>query len=88
MKILTTKHKQAFQDIHSSIETFVNEFNYYFYDQIFQKFTDNIQKLMDEKYAKYIQICKQYNSQIKEMEFLMSGGKPKINFLFFSFNFL
>lgn len=53
----------------------MNEFNYYFYDHIFQKFTDNIQRLMDEKYTKYIEICKQYNSQIKEMEFLMSGGK-------------
>jgi len=29
---------------------------------------------MDEKYTKYIEICKQYNSQIKEMEFLMNGG--------------
>lgn len=32
---------------------------------------------MEEKYVKYIEICKQYNSQIKEMEFLMNGGKNK-----------
>jgi hypothetical protein len=34
---------------------------------------------MDEKYIKYIEICKGYNSQIKEMEFLINGGNLLIN---------
>merc|ERR1712151_621609 len=72
-KNLSTRHKQTFQDIHINIENFVNDFNSHFYEHIFQKFTENIQKIMDEKYSKYIEICKQYNSQIKEMEFLING---------------
>lgn len=29
---------------------------------------------MDEKHNKYIEICKIYHRQIKEMEFLMTGA--------------
>lgn len=30
---------------------------------------------MDEKYQKYVEVAKNYQSQIKEMEFIINGGK-------------
>jgi hypothetical protein len=30
---------------------------------------------MDEKYQRYIEVSKNYHGQIKEMEFLITGGK-------------
>jgi hypothetical protein len=41
---------------------------------MFQRFTDNINKLLDEKFNKYIEISKNYQGQIKEMEFIITGG--------------
>jgi len=34
---------------------------------------------MDEKYQKYVEVSKNYQSQIKEMEFLIHGGKIIVN---------
>jgi len=72
-KHIGPKQKQVFGDIKINLEQFVNEFNFYFYEHVFQRFTEHIQKLMDEKYLKYIEISKNYHGQIKEMEFLMTG---------------
>ena len=67
-----------FVEIRETLEQFVGEFNYFFYEHVFQRFTEHIQKLMDEKYLKYTEISKNYHSQIKEMEFLITGGNLNI----------
>jgi hypothetical protein len=72
-KHIGPKHKQAFAEIKSQLDMFVGEFNFYFYEHVFQRFTEHVQRLMDEKYTKYIEISKNYHGQIKEMEFLMTG---------------
>jgi len=72
-KHIGPKQKQVFGDIKGTLDQFVNEFNFYFYEHVFQRFTEHIQKLMDEKYLKYIEISKNYHGQIKEMEFLLTG---------------
>jgi len=72
-KHIGPKQKQVFGDIKGTLDQFVNEFNFYFYEHVFQRFTEHIQKLMDEKYTKYIEISKNYHGQIKEMEFLLTG---------------
>ena len=83
-KHIGPKHKQIFLEIRETLDQYVNEFNIYFYENVFQRFSEHVQKLMDEKYTKYIEISKNYHSQIKEMEFLISGGK---NFKRNIFNF-
>ena len=60
-----------------STENFLTGFNGYFHENVFQKFTEHVEKLMDEKYKKYLEISKNYNTQIKEMEFLANSGKKK-----------
>lgn len=82
-KHIGPKQKQTFIEIKQTLDQFVNEFNFYFYEYVFQRFTEHIQKLMDEKYVKYIEISKNYHSQIKEMEFLITGGKKKKSFDYF-----
>jgi len=73
-KVLGPKHKQMFNEIKETIESFICEFNQYFYEHLFQKFIEQIQKITDEKYQKYIEISKNYHSQIKEMEFLINSS--------------
>jgi len=72
-KVLGPKHKQMFHDIKETIEYFISDFNQYFYEHLFQKFIEQIQKITDEKYLKYIEISKNYHSQIKEVEFLINS---------------
>jgi hypothetical protein len=64
-----------FGEIRDTLDQFNDEFNFFFYEHVFLRFTEHIQKLMDEKYNKYTEVSKNYHSQIKEMEFLITGGK-------------
>jgi hypothetical protein len=63
-----------FGEIKETLEQFVDEFNFFFYEHVYKRFTEHIQKLMDEKYIKYTEISRNYQGQIKEMEFLITGG--------------
>lgn len=73
-KIIGTKNKKMIVGIKYSTENFLTGFNGYFHQNVFQRFTEHIEKLMDEKYKKYLEISKNYNTQIKEMEFLANSG--------------
>jgi len=72
-----------FAEIRDTLDQFNDEFNFFFYEHVFQRFTEHIQKLMDEKYHKYTEVSKNYHSQIKEMEFLITGGKGIGNYLIY-----
>jgi hypothetical protein len=72
--LILNKHRIAFSEIRNTMENFCDEFNIHFYEQIFKRFTEKLQNLMDEKYTKYIEVSKNYHTQIKEMEFLITGG--------------
>jgi hypothetical protein len=66
-------------EIRKTLEMFVNEYNVYFYQHLFQRFTEHIHKLVEEKYSKYIEVLNNYQGQIKEMEFIINGGKKCVN---------
>jgi hypothetical protein len=62
-------------EIRKTLEQFVNEYNVYFYQHLFQRFIEHIHKLVEEKYTKYTEVLNNYQGQIKEMEFIINGGK-------------
>jgi len=64
------KNKKMLESINSNVNQFLNEFNEYFHQNVFQKFTGKIESLLEEKYKKFMEVSKNYNNQIKEMEFL------------------
>lgn len=78
-KIRTSKQKQIFNDLQDITEGFLSEFNFYFYEEIFQSVVNEIEKRLKVKQQKSLEISKNYNSQIKEMEFLLSSGKKSFN---------
>lgn len=69
-----SKQKQLLGDLKSIMDGFLGDFNYYFFDEIFTIVVDEIQRLLEEKNAKSLEISKSYNNQIKEYEFLISTG--------------
>jgi hypothetical protein len=69
---LLSKHKNLFDEIDLNLENYNKEFNAYFYQSVFQRFSETIDRLMNEQFKKYTETCRIYQNQIKEMEFLMN----------------
>lgn len=67
----SSKHKILVNSISNSVNNFIEDFNFLFYDQIFQKFFREISQLNEEKYRRSFEISLKYNSQISEMELMM-----------------
>lgn len=69
---LLSKHKNLFDEIDLNLENYNKDFNSYFYQSVFQRFSETIDRLMNEQFRKYTETCRIYQNQIKEMEFLMN----------------
>lgn len=67
------KNTKIVEQIKNKVNDFLSEFNNYFSKNIFNKYTNHIENLMNEKYKKHLEICNYYDNQIKEMEFLLVG---------------
>lgn len=51
----------------------MDDFNLHVYENVFSIYFDKIQLINEEKYQRYFEVSNNYNLQIKEMEFLLSG---------------
>jgi len=69
----TLKNTRIVEEIKNKVNDFLSEFNNYFNENVFNKYTSHIENLMNEKYKKHLEICNYYDNQIKEMEFLLVG---------------
>lgn len=65
------KHKILVNHISNSITSFLEDFKFMFYEQVFEKFYKEINDLNEEKYIKKFEIMQKYQSQIAEMELMM-----------------
>jgi len=75
LKSRGAKHGRIFSDLKKNMDNFLTDFNYYFFEEIFQTVVLDIEKILEEKHKKILDISKNYNDNIKEYEFLMSSGK-------------
>ena len=64
------KFQNTYLRINNKINQYIDDFNTFFYKDIFENFFLKLKRLVDEKYKKYIEISSLYHSQIKEFEFL------------------
>ena len=67
------KNNKIVCEIKEKINNFLTDFNNYFNDNIFNKYTLHMENLINEKYKKHLEICNYYDGQIKEMELLLEG---------------
>ncbi len=74
-KLRGTKQMRIFSDLKKNMENFLTDYNYYFFEEIFQTVVLDIEKILEEKHKYILDISKNYNDQIKEYEFLMTSGK-------------
>lgn len=73
------KHKQILGNITSSVNNFLEDFMFLFYDQIFQKFLKELQMINDEKFQRKFSIFESFQNQISEMEMLMKDENEHSN---------
>ena len=64
------KFQNSYLKINNKINQYIQDFNTFFYKDIFENFFLKLKRLVDEKYNKYIEISTTYHSQIKEFEYL------------------
>ncbi len=64
------KFQNTYLRINNKINQYIDDFNTFFYKDIFENFFLKLKRLVDEKYNKYIEISTTYHSQIKEFEYL------------------
>ena len=57
----------------------MNDFNQYFYKDIFEQFSSGLKEIYDMKYKKYIEIRNDYHNQIKENEYLLENDETLTN---------
>jgi hypothetical protein len=74
----TRKSKDMFAGVKVTMEKFLDSFNSYFYDEIYQTITQGMEAILEDKNKKNLEIAKNYNDQIKEMEFLINSGNLKL----------
>lgn len=74
-KLRSTKQMRIFSDLKKNMDNFLTDFNYYFFEEVFQSVVVDIEKNLEEKHKHILDISKNYNDQVKEYEFLMTSGK-------------
>ena len=67
-KNIGPKQQKGFIDIRNTMDSYVNNFNKSFYEDVFVKFCKQVKKLVDAKFNKYIEITHMYQEQIKEIK--------------------
>lgn len=78
-RLRSTKQMRIFSDLKKNMDNFLTDFNYYFFEEVFQTVVLDIEKILEEKHKHILDISKNYNDQIKEYEFLMTSGKKYDN---------
>ena len=68
---IPAKFQGAYMDVETIIGEYMNDFNHFFYKEIFEQFSSGLKELYEQKYKKYIEIRNEYHNQIKENEYLL-----------------
>ena len=69
------KFQSTYFQVEKLILQYMEEFNNFFFKEIFEQFVSNLKEIYDNKYKKYIEISLEYHHQIKENEHLLENHK-------------
>ena len=67
------KFQLTYSQIEKLIMQYMDQFNNYFFKEIFEQFASNLKEIYDNKYKKYIEVSLEYHDQIKENEHLLEN---------------
>ena len=72
---IPAKFQSAYYQVESLMNEYMNDFNEFYYKEIFEQFSSQLRELYELKYKKYIEIRNEYHTQIKENEYLLDNDE-------------
>ena len=72
---IPAKFQSAYYQVESLMNEYMNDFNEFYYKEIFEHFSSQLRELYELKYKKYIEIRNEYHTQIKENEYLLDNDE-------------
>ena len=72
---IPAKFQSTYYQVESLINEYMNDFNEFYYKEIFEQFSSQLRELYELKYKKYIEIRNEYHTQIKENEYLLDNDE-------------
>ena len=71
---IPVKFQSTYYQVESIMQLYMDEFNNFYYKDIFEQFASNLTEIYDNKYKKYIEISIEYHNQIKENEHILENN--------------
>ena len=65
------KFQSTYYQVESVMQSYMDEFNNFYYKSIFDQFSSSLKEIYDNKYKQYIEISVEYHNQIKEKEHIL-----------------
>ena len=72
---IPAKFQSTSVQVESLMNEYMNDFNEFYYKEIFEHFSSQLRELYELKYKKYIEIRNEYHTQIKENEYLLDNDE-------------
>ena len=72
---IPAKFRSTYYQVESLMIDYMNNFNEFFYQDVFEQFSSGLKELYELKYKKYIEIRNEYHNQIKENEYLLENDE-------------
>jgi len=72
---IPAKFQSTYYQVESLMNEYMNDFNEFYYKEIFEQFSSQLRELYELKYKKYIEIRNEYHTQIKENEYLLDNDE-------------
>ena len=71
---IPVKFQSTYYQVESIMQSYMDDFNNFYYKDIFEQFASNLKEIYDNKYKKYIDISIEYHNQIKENEHILENN--------------
>ena len=68
------KFQSTYYQVESIMNSYIDDFNNFYYKNIFEHFASNLKEIYETKYKKYIDISVEYHTQIKENEHILENN--------------
>ena len=67
------KFQSTYYQLESMMQSYMEEFNNFYYKDIFEQFASKLKDIYNQKYTKYIEVSVEYHTQIKKNEHILEN---------------
>ena len=67
------KFQSTYYQLESMMQSYMDEFNNFYYKDIFEQFASKLKDIYNQKYTKYIEVSVEYHTQIKKNEHILEN---------------